>query len=169
MWVLSSFAASAMAAGPEDPPPSCFVANLNDDLPTCTSSDGKNWAVNYPARMQQQQATAFIVLALLIGIAVTVAIVVFMRRQARNAGLDPNTATAVTLLTNPGVSAIYLASNLQPNRVETAPEEDPQQAAPADKDHPSMSVADRLDLLGAATGIRSDIGQRIPDPTCSHP
>ncbi|MGZ4437405.1 MAG: SHOCT domain-containing protein [Nocardioides sp.] len=56
---------------------------------------------------------AFFVLALLIGVGVTIFKVVTARSMARRSGLDPDQATAVTLLGEDGLDATYLAANLR--------------------------------------------------------
>jgi hypothetical protein len=57
---------------------------------------------------------AFFVLAIFVAIGTTLWRVSLARRFAEQAGLDPNTATAVTLLSKDGVDAAYLASSLSP-------------------------------------------------------
>ncbi len=55
---------------------------------------------------------ALFVLVALVGIGSTMWRISVTRKMARDAGLDPNTATAVTLLSKDGVDAAYLASTL---------------------------------------------------------
>jgi len=52
------------------------------------------------------------VLVILLGLAGTIWRISVARKMAEDAGLDPNTATAVTLLSKDGVDATYLASTL---------------------------------------------------------
>ena len=56
---------------------------------------------------------AFFVLALLVGVAVTVWKVSTARRLATQSGMDPGMATQMTLLTDDGLDATYLAANLR--------------------------------------------------------
>jgi hypothetical protein len=53
------------------------------------------------------------VLAVILSIGITIWRVTMARSIARQAGLNPNTATAVTLLGNDGLDAAYLAANLR--------------------------------------------------------
>jgi hypothetical protein len=54
------------------------------------------------------------VVVLLLGIGTTVWKVSTARRMAEQSGMDPDDATAMTLLTDDGFEATYLASNLRP-------------------------------------------------------
>jgi hypothetical protein len=56
-----------------------------------------------------------VVLFLLIGIGTTVYKVSMARRMAERAGMDPGEATAVTLLSEDGLGATYVASSLRPS------------------------------------------------------
>jgi hypothetical protein len=67
---------------------------------------------------------ALFVLAGVTGIGITIWRVTMARGIARQAGMNPNTATAVTLLGNDGLDAAYLAANLR-NRPTTAPADVP--------------------------------------------
>ena len=53
------------------------------------------------------------VLFIVIGIATTVWRVSAARSMARRAGMDPDDATAATLLTQNGLDATYIAANLR--------------------------------------------------------
>jgi hypothetical protein len=55
---------------------------------------------------------ALFVLVAMLGVGSTIWRISVARKMARDAGLDPNTATAVTILSNDGVDATYLASTL---------------------------------------------------------
>lgn len=55
---------------------------------------------------------AFFVFAVLVGLGSLIWRISTARKIARDAGLDPDTATAVTLLSKDGVDAAYLASTL---------------------------------------------------------
>ena len=81
------------------------------------------------------------VLALLVGVGITIWKVTTARRMARGSGMSETDATTMTLLTDDGLEATYLASHL---RGQAAP---PPVAPPL----PS-SVADRLLAADAAAG-----------------
>ena len=76
------------------------------------------------------------VLALLVGVGISIWKVTTARRMARGSGMSETDATAMTLLTDDGLEATYLASNL---RGQAAP---PPVAPPL-----TSSVADRLRQL----------------------
>jgi hypothetical protein len=78
----------------------------------------------------------FFVLVLVAGVGTTIWKVTTAQRMARESGMNESDATAMTLLTDDGFEATYLAANL---RGKTQPE--PPAAAPA-------SVAERLRQLG---------------------
>lgn len=80
---------------------------------------------------------AFAVLLMVTGVGVTVWKVLAAREMAREAGLDPDRATAVTLLDEDGFAATYLASSLRDR---------PGDAGPSDATA-SPSIADRLRAL----------------------
>lgn len=80
---------------------------------------------------------AFAVLVMITGVGVTVWKVLAAREMAREAGLDPDRATAVTLLDEDGFAATYLASSLRDR---------PGDAGPSDATA-SPSIADRLRAL----------------------
>ena len=56
---------------------------------------------------------AVFVLVLVLGIGSTIWRISVARKIAEDAGLDPNTATAVTMLSQDGIDAAYLASALR--------------------------------------------------------
>lgn len=78
---------------------------------------------------------ALFVLALIASVGVTIYKVTMARDLARKSGMDPDQATAMTLLEDDGLEATYLASNLRPD-----------QAGPAPSSVPAAerSVTDRL-------------------------
>lgn len=111
-------AAPAVADGdPDNPPDSCFQTNANGDLPTCTW-DGSRWHRSYETSTADGGGAAgFVVLfviVLLAGIGFTVWKVSTARRMARDSGMSESDATAMTLLSDEGFEATYLASNLRP-------------------------------------------------------
>lgn len=80
---------------------------------------------------------AFAVLVMITGVGVTVWKVLAAREMARDAGLDPDRATAVALLDADGFAATFLASSLRDR---------PGDAGPSDATA-SPSIADRLRAL----------------------
>jgi len=64
-----------------------------------------------------------VVLVVLAGIGITIYKVAMARDMARKSGMDPDQATAMTLLSDDGLDATYLASNL---RSTPGPAADPQ-------------------------------------------
>jgi hypothetical protein len=129
--------------GPDDPPNWCFKTNANGDLPTCTYLDGQ-WHRSYDKGPGLAGAdgpggafAALLVLALLAGIGFTVWKVSTARRMARDSGMSVGDATAMTLLSDDGFEATYLASNL---RQPTSPPATPAVGGSGS----SRSAADRL-------------------------
>lgn len=148
LWLTVSIlgaasAASAVDAGPGDAPGWCFRTNSQGDLPTCTFVDGQ-WHRSYDSDGLGADGSgipgAFVflfVLVLIAGVAITVWQVTAARRMARASGMNEGDATAMTLLTDDGFEATYLAANL---RGQTGPGT----PAPAT----AASTADRLKQLG---------------------
>ena len=111
--------------GPDDPPDWCFETNDGGDLPTCTYSGGE-WHRSYETGGLSDDGSgagfAFLfVLAALIGVAITIWKVSTARRMARGSGMSEGDATAMTLLTDDGFEATYLAANLRGQATPTAP------------------------------------------------
>ncbi len=112
---------SLLAAAAEPAPPDeCFEQlGPNGALPTC-HYNGTSWQVSYddPAGFGASSfiPTAFITLMALMVVA-SIALAVWRhtlaRRMATEAGMDPDRATAMTLLTDDGLEATYLASSLR--------------------------------------------------------
>lgn len=106
---------------PDDLPAKCLVMNDDGVLPTCTMAGDGEWHVSYPASNDPLGDgggggggfAALFVLALLVGIGFTIWKVIAARDMASRSGMDPNEATAMTLLTDDGFEATYLASNLR--------------------------------------------------------
>jgi len=84
-----------------------------------------------------------VVLAVLLGIGITIYKVAMARDLAEKSGMDPDQATAMTLLTDDGLEATYLASNLRPP---AGPAADPPAAGTA---LPARTTAERLQELDA--------------------
>ena len=146
-FVVVGFAPSATATDggtdPDNPPPdSCFEVNADGDLPTCTY-DGSQWQRSYPSTTDGIPGgfVAFAVLAVLVGVGFTVYKVSMARDMARQTGMDPDQATAMTLLTDDGLSATYLAANLRPPSGATPARQEP---GPADGAVAGRTVSERL-------------------------
>lgn len=90
--------------------------NHDGEPPTCTEVNGK-WVASWPDDLSGSGGTggfAFVfVLAALVGIAVVVWKVTTARRLAAGSGMDPGLATQMTLLTDEGLEATYLAASLR--------------------------------------------------------
>ena len=144
--VLLAFGATAAYAGDPSPPAKCFDTNAAGDVATCTYVNGQ-WTVSYQDAFPGDSmggsggfGTMFgvvVVLILVIGIGTTIWRVSTARQLARQAGLDPDQATAVTLLGNEGLDATYIASSLRPQPTASAGPAPPEKA-------PTRSAADRL-------------------------
>ncbi len=78
----------------------------------------------------------FVVIVIGVGVVTTLVKVSQARRMAERSGMDPNEATAMTLLNPDGLAATYLASNLRPHDHDDAPA-------------PGKSTAERLAELTA--------------------
>src|SRR5690349_9111930 len=78
---------------PDNPPDMCFKTNEFGDLPTCTYADGQ-WQRSYEGDIGMGGGgpgagfAGFFVLALIVGIAITVWRVSTARRMARQAGMS---------------------------------------------------------------------------------
>lgn len=95
-------------------PAKCTRMNADGQLPDCVQHSDGTWEAVYPtAGSGGGDFVALFLLALVIGVAGTVWKVSTARRMARDAGMDTGDATAMTLLTDDGFEATYLASNLR--------------------------------------------------------
>lgn len=140
------------ASDPGNPPHKCFVTDAQGNLPTCSSNGDGKWTVTYDSGDGFLDPSngggipsgfiAFGVLVVLIGIGLSIARVAYVRNIAKNAGMDPNEATAVSLLSNDGLEATYLAANLRPQ----SPSGGPPASPPTSKSE-TRSTQDRLSEL----------------------
>jgi hypothetical protein len=103
------------------PPNKCFRMNAHGELPTCTW-DGRSWQISYdngvgvgldPSPGIPAGFAAIFVIVLIGGIAMTIWRVSLARQVARRSGMNENEATAVTLLTDNGLEAAYLAGQMR--------------------------------------------------------
>lgn len=78
----------------------------------------------------------FFVLALVLAFGSTIWRVVTAQKLAKRSGMDPGLATQVSLLSDDGLEATYLAANLRGDR-----------ASPATPASPSATTAERLEEL----------------------
>lgn len=105
--------------GGDDLPAECLELNAAGELPICSSTGDGGWDVSYPSDDVASTGggidgfAVLFVLSALGAIAVTVWKVSAARKMARRSGMDPNEATGMTLLTDDGFEATYLASSLR--------------------------------------------------------
>ncbi|GCD91864.1 hypothetical protein NLS1_38700 [Nocardioides sp. LS1] len=96
-------------------PAKCTRMNDDGALPTCVQGPDGQWHAEYPdSGMPGGGGFALLfVLAVIGGVAATAWKVSTARRMAPGAGMDEGDATAMTLLTDDGLEATYLASSLR--------------------------------------------------------
>lgn len=123
-------------------PAKCTTMNADGELPTCTY-DGQRWTVTgYDSVSGFGGAdpgipsgfVGLFAIVLVIGIGLTVYKVSMARQMAARSGMSTGEATAMTLLTDNGLEATYLASSLR----QSAP------GAPPVPPEVARSVAERL-------------------------
>ena len=110
-----------------DPPPKCFRTNDSGDLPTCMW-DGQGWSVSYDDGLSDGGLGGFgdssgsgvpagfgVLFAIVAigGVATMFWRMSMARKMAEEAGMDPDRATAMTLLSDDGLDATYLAASLR--------------------------------------------------------
>jgi F0F1-type ATP synthase membrane subunit c/vacuolar-type H+-ATPase subunit K len=111
----------------------------NGEPPTCTKVNG-SWVASWPDDSTAGFGGGFaflVVLALVAAIGITVWKVSTAQKLAKQSGMDPGLATQMTLLTDDGLDATYLASSLR--------QQPP--ASPATNPTPTASTAERLEEL----------------------
>ena len=152
---------TAVAAPSPDPVPSLEDCQPDPahygEIPTCTyDGDGKLIHKSYDDPFGVGDGGGGIpgwfgglfVLAILGGIGVTVWRVTTARDMARRAGLDPNEATAVTLMSDDGLGATYLAASLAGQRPPAQQQPDAGHVvADLSGASPARSTAERLQEL----------------------
>ena len=94
-------------------PAKCTRMTDEMELPTCTKQPDGTWVAEYPGGGGDGGFAAIFVLMLIVGIGITVWKVSTARRMARDSGMDETDATTMTLLTDDGFEATYLAANLR--------------------------------------------------------
>ena len=120
----------ALATSRKEPgraPDWCFDMNDEGVLSTCTWT-GQKWVKSYDDGYGSGADVGIpgsfgvlMFLGILVTIAITVWRVSLARRVARDAGLDPNRATELTLLEDHGLEASYLSAHLQARPVAEQP------------------------------------------------
>ncbi len=133
--------------------------------PTCTKVNGA-WVASWPDASGSGGGSGvpggfmvLIVIGFLVGIAITVWKVSTARQLARRSGMDPGLATQMTLLTENGLDATYLASSLRQQPATSPP--------PAPSPAPARDVSARLAELkglldqGAVTQSEYDARRQV--------
>jgi hypothetical protein len=98
---------------------------------------------------------ALMCLGFLVGIAITIYKVSMARDMARKSGMDADQATAMTLLTDDGLEATYLASSLRGQPMASA---DP--SAPTSERTPKERLDQLRELLADGTITQAEFDQR---------
>lgn len=138
-----------VAPDPDNPPNWCFQPNQDGELPTCSFVDGQ-WHRTFdggpsmgsgfgsePGSGVPGAFVALFLLVLVLGIAGTIWRVSVARRMATRSGMDPNDAAMMTMMSDDGFEATYLAANLrQPQHQNQTP--------PTPAAGPAMPAAERL-------------------------
>jgi hypothetical protein len=109
------------------------AANHNGEPPTCSKENGV-WVASWPDDGGLGSGSGIpgafvflVVVAMIAGVGLTIWKVSTARTLARQAGMDPGMATRMTLLTDDGLDATYLASSLRPH---PQPDQQPVEQAP---------------------------------------
>jgi hypothetical protein len=98
------------------------AADHNGEPPTCTQTAGGTWVASWPddggiggpGGAGIPGAFVFVfVLALIAAVGITLWKVSTAQKLARQSGMDPGLATQMTLLSDDGLDATYLASSLR--------------------------------------------------------
>src|SRR3954447_7413194 len=120
----------------------------NGEPPTCTKVNG-SWVASWPDDSTAGFGGGFaflVVLALVAAVGITIWKVSTAQKLARQSGMDPSLATQMTLLSDDGLDATYLAASLRrPPVVPVAPV--PESPSTAAQERPQSSAAERLTEL----------------------
>jgi hypothetical protein len=104
----------------------CLDQSINHDgeIPTCSNQNG-TWVASWPDDAGVGSGGgipgAFVFLVVIValaGVGLTIWKVSTARTLARQSGMDPGLATRMTLLSDDGLDATYLASSLRPQQRE---------------------------------------------------
>lgn len=119
-WVLVLAAAVPATAtdGPGDLPSGNCTGDGTDDDPFLCDPD-TNSGSGVPGAF-----VGIFAIVVLVGVGTTIYKVGMARDMARKSGMDADQATAMTLLTDDGLEATYLASNLRPPVAASKPTSD---------------------------------------------
>lgn len=157
--ILWSTASSAFAG---DSLQECFdqAENHDGEPPTCTEVNGK-WVASWPDEFPGGDGSgggsggfAFLfILAAVVGIAVVIWKVSTARRLAAESGMDPGVATGMTLLSDNGLEATYLAANLRGQSPASAP-------TPAEKATTAKRLAELKGLLDEGLITQAEYDER---------
>jgi hypothetical protein len=130
-WVLALATPRVAVAldGSSDPTDSCFTLGAEGQPEPC---DDGGFGTGHGA---MDGFVVLFVLVAVVGVGITIYKVAMARDMACKSGMDAGQATAMTLLTDDGLEATYLASNLRPTAAAPAPAPEPA---------PARSVSDRL-------------------------
>lgn len=150
--------ASASAAVPvtvgQDSLQDCVdqAENHDGEPPTCTEVDG-----HYEASWPGEGIPGEFVLILVVGILVSVGVLIWKvstaRTLAARSGMDPGLATQMTLLSDDGLEATYLAANLrQPAAAAHAP--------PAERATTAKRLVELKGLLDEGLVTQSEYDER---------
>jgi hypothetical protein len=94
------------------------AAEHNGELPICTKVNG-SWVATWPHDASDGGGGASAALLVILGLMVAVGVVVWRvttaQKLAKQSGMDPALATQMTLLSDHGLDATYLAANLRPS------------------------------------------------------
>ena len=153
--VAGPAATASAQSGPPDLPAKCLQVGPSGEPPTCTQDATGKWTVSQPDGPAASDGgggiAIFVVLGLLVGGGILFWRVWMAQRMATEAGMDPGRATAMTLLTDDGLDATYLASSLRGNRgAEPAP------AAPTRSPGDRLRELEKLRAEGLLTPAEYD-------------
>lgn len=156
-----SWIALVVAPDPDQPPAWCFQQNAAGELPTCSFVNG-TWHRSYSDGGLDSGGgpggafAALFVVALLVGGLVLAWKISTARRMAREAGMNEDDATVMTVLTDDGFEATYLAANLRQPQTQPQAPATPVPASAADR----LRELDRLLAEGLITQAERDERRR---------
>lgn len=156
MSAMGETSDTGLVMGPPQPPDACFEDFGPGGVVQDCEYDGGDWAVTYdePGLLDPGLGDpgfgavgagippaflAFMVVIFVAAVAMAVYRVSLARRMAVESGMDPDRATAMTVLTDDGLEATYLASSLRGQTSQPGTTSEPAGAA--------RSVEDRLHEL----------------------
>ena len=127
--------------------------------PTCTEVNG-TWHASWPGEGGGGIPGAFVFL-IVVGIVLTIGVTAWKvstaRRLASESGMDPGLATQMTLLSDDGLDATYLAANLRRPAPAPSPEPPP---APPGASPTAERLAELKGLLDAGLVTQAEYDER---------